>query len=132
MKHVNKAAKGDVNANPVIAIPAALDANPLNVATGTGGTAATVTKAAMAGHKHVIYGFDFSYDIDPAAAALLTITDAGDVVYKTYVTAKGAGPIAFPVGIRSRKPNTAMVASLAGGGGAAVATLTIFHEAVPG
>lgn len=83
-------------------------------------TAAVVTVPAQHGVHNEINSLVFSYDRDPAAGAKLTIeSPAGTEIWRTYVTAKGCGPILFGEGEASCKSptrNAAIIVTLSAGG----------------
>ncbi len=102
----------------------------IDVATPSSNTAAVVTYAAAGtvpqptvpgvvppptGLSHVISGIDWSYSGNPTGGNV-QVTDNGDVVFNLDITNGGPGQLIFwPP--RQGQPNTAMVITLAAGGG---------------
>jgi len=86
-----------------------------NVHEPSANTNAVVTYAADSDQHHVISGVAWSYDGTPTGGNL-TITNDGNDVFKSDITAAGPGVINFDPPIRGDK-NAALVATLAAGGG---------------
>ncbi len=82
------------------------------------GAAVSLTYAAVPGKRHVITGVHCGYDAAPTGG-LLTIEDvSGTIIYRIPITAAGAAPINFPEPITTAAVNTALIITLAAGGGA--------------
>lgn len=83
-------------------------------------TAAVVTVPAQVGVRNEINSLVFSYDVDPAAGATLKIeSPAGTEIWRSYITAKGCGPVLFGDGeatCRAPTRNAAMIVTLSAGG----------------
>jgi hypothetical protein len=91
-------------------------------------TAAVVTyAAAAAGISHVITGIDVAYDVAPAAAKLLTITDGGTVIYSTFLTVAGVAHLPFPHPKKGAAAS-AMVITLAAGGSGVTGVVSVLNH----
>lgn len=95
-------------------------------------TAAVVTLAARTdGGRHVVFQIDYSFGVTaPAASTKLTVTglnDDGAITYTVDVQViAGQYQMFFPNGLIG-KANTAMVVTLASGGGTSVGSLNITY-----
>lgn len=80
-------------------------------------TAAVVTKAAVAGKKHVITGLIVSYTGSGTLAGGNVIIEdvSGTTVFSLNFEAKGTFVIPFPTPMRTAAVNTAMIVTLAAG-----------------
>ena len=91
--------------------------------TSTAGAELTVTHAAIAGDHHSVVKCDASYS-DPTISGLLTIKFGS--VTRGVKHVHGAGALDFgEFGLENPTANDAVSATLAGGGGAVVGTITL-------
>ena len=103
-----------------------LDWAAADIATGAAGAAAVVTYAANPAFLHVISGVAWSYDVAPAAAGSLTITDNAVPVFLVGVpAAAGMWTVNFNPPRRCSAVNQALVVTLSGGAGAVVAQANV-------
>jgi hypothetical protein len=93
-------------------------------------TAAVVTYAAVAAKKHYIYSITWSYSAAPTGGNLKIEDVSGTTVFTTDITAAGPGQLTFARPIVSSAVNTAMIVTLASGGGAVVGKVSVQHEAM--
>lgn len=97
-----------------------------NLHAPTAATAATLTKAAGgAGTYHTIRGVDVSYDSTPTGGAFTIEDVSGTTVYSVAIPAAGLYQIRWPRAIKSAAANTAMIFTLASGGGSVVGRLNL-------
>ena len=85
--------------------------------------AAVVTKTAVAGQRHAIYGILFSYNAAPTGGRL-TVTDGGVTVIDLQVNAAGAVLIPFNYQM-AFGVNSEVVVTLAAGGAAVTGKLQL-------
>lgn len=91
-------------------------------------TAAVVTYTAVAGRCHVLSGLAWSYSgADPTGGNLKIENGSGNVVFTIDITTQGAGFIPFPIPKRG-SVNTAMIITLASGGGSAVGKVSVLNH----
>lgn len=88
-----------------------------NIHLPTTNTAAVVTKTAVSGQYHVIRGVAFSYSATPTGGNLKIEDVSGTTVFSVDIADATPRVITFPVPIRSAAVNTAMIVTLAAGGG---------------
>lgn len=89
------------------------------------GTAATITlPAAGLIRRNVIKSITASYSAAPTGGNL-QITDGGVTVFDADILLGGPFQIPFPDGVQNLAVNSAFVITLAGGGGAIVAKLSV-------
>ena len=92
-------------------------------------TAAVVTYAAAAGLRHVITGITWSYKgADPTGGNLKVEDVSGTVIFTMDINKEGPGIIVFPVPKRSAAVNTALIITLAAGGGSCTGKLSILNH----
>lgn len=91
-------------------------------------TAAVVTYAAVADHKHVIGGIAWSYTADPTNGNLKIEDVSGTTVFSMDITSKGAGVIIFPRPKRSKAVSTAMIVTLAAGGASCTGKVSVLNH----
>lgn len=93
-------------------------------------TDAVVTYAAIADRRHAITGVAWSYAGDDPAGGNLKIEDgANNVVFTMDITSEGAGFITFPCRKVGTK-NTAMIITLAAGGGSVSGKVSVLNHDV--
>jgi hypothetical protein len=91
-------------------------------------TAAVVTYAAGgAGVSHVIAGIAWSYNADPTNGSLKVEDGAGTVIFQIGITSRGPGVIYFPLP-KKGTANTAMIVTLAAGGGAVTGVVSVLSH----
>lgn len=101
-----------------------------HTAASAAGAAATITLTAPGvGFAWEIEGAWFSYSAAPTNGGL-TVTDGGNTVLQLHVTAAGPAPLPMPEK-RKGGENSAVVFTLAGGGGAVVGKLNVFARKIP-
>ena len=93
--------------------------------TATADTAVVITYAAVP-QCHVITGVAWSYDAAPAGGHL-TITDGGVTIFQVAISAAGPGFFMFPKP-KMGTANSAMVLTLADGGGQIVGCLNVLNH----
>ena len=92
-------------------------------------TAAVVTYAAVPGLRHVISGIGWSYGVaDPVGGNLKVEDVAGTEVFSMDITTKGAGIVQFPKPKKSAAAGTALIVTLAAGGGTSVAKVSVLNH----
>lgn len=84
-------------------------------------TAAIITIAAVAGMKIQLHKVFSSYDTDPTAGSLLIESPASTAKFKVFIVKAGPVPLTFSP--RTFAENTAVVITLAAGGGTSLAIL---------
>jgi hypothetical protein len=92
--------------------------------TSAGGAAIAITLAAVAARRNGVKSIVFSYNTLPTGGRL-TITDNAVTVFDIDVPAAGQFQIPLPDGVQNLAVNTALVATLAGGGGAVVGKINL-------
>jgi hypothetical protein len=103
-----------------------------DTATAAANAIVAITYDAVPGQTHTIGdelgqgSISWSLSADPASAILLTVSDAGTVRLRWYIT-KG-GPGFLPVNFRCAAANTALVISLAAAGAGVIGTLNIHDK----
>jgi len=108
---------------------AAVDCAAADVNAPAVNTAAVVTYVAIAGLRHVITGFTWSYVGGiPVGGNLLVEDVAGTTVFTMDIPEEGAGVIVFPKPKRSAAVNTAMIVTLAAAGAAVTGKLSILNH----
>lgn len=90
-------------------------------------TAAVVTYSAASGQKHIISGIAWSYNGAPTGGNLKIEDGSGVTVFDMDITSAGAGIIEFPFP-KAGSVNTAMIITLAAGGGTVVGTLSVLNH----
>lgn len=103
----------------------------------TSNTAAIVTYAALPASSatsggypsgaHVITGVGWSYSAAPTGGNLKVEDGSGNVVFSADITAAGPGEIIFPLPKRGAA-NTAMVVTLAAGGGGITGKVSVLNH----
>lgn len=89
-------------------------------------TAAVVTYTAVASTYHYIGYIYWSYDGTPTGGSI-TVTDAGDTVFKVDITNAGPGFLPLVPPLKSAVANTAMVVTLAAGGSGISGIVSVRH-----
>ncbi len=90
--------------------------------------AAVVTYAAVAGVRHCISGIAWSYDGDPTGGNLKVEDVSGTTVFSIDVTSKGPGVIIFPRAKKAAAVNTALIVTLAAGGGSVSGKVSVLNH----
>jgi len=80
-----------------ISIAGVGEGEPGNVVVSPANANGVITFGAVAGVRHVVSGFAWSYDADPTGGRI-TITSGGVALFDMDVTTGGAGKIEFPRG----------------------------------
>lgn len=120
---------GEPTANEVIIDSlGAVACSASDVNTPAANTAAVVTYAAQPNLRHVVTGLAWSYSAAPTNGNLKIEDILGTTVFSIDITAAGAGVIVFPQPKKSATANTAMIITLAAGGGAVVGKLSILNH----
>lgn len=107
----------------------ALKVSTADTATSTAGGAATITYAAVSGQVHLITGIAWSYDSAPTGGGLTVQDGSGTVVFSMSITAAGPGSVYFFTA-KQGSINTAMIVTLAGGGGAVIGKVNVLGHQV--
>jgi len=103
----------------------AVQMNSADTATAAADTAVAITYAATASVAHKFRKLVWSYSEDPTGGAL-TITDGGTTVFQINITAGGPGFI--PLDDMKFTSNSAVVVTLAAGGGTCVGMLNVIGK----
>lgn len=112
-----------------VGTPAAIAASSSDVHEPASNTAAVVTYAAAAGVRQVITGAAWSYSGGDPTGGNLKIEDvSGTTVFSMDITSQGAGLIAFPQPKKSAAVNTALIITLAAGGGGVTGKVSILNH----
>lgn len=103
-----------------------VDCKAANLHAPAANTAAIITLAAVADKRHHIAQIIYSYSGAPAGGRL-SITDGGVTVFDQDITSGGSlGPLQFSNPLRFAV-NSAVVITLAAGGGTVVGKLNVHH-----
>ncbi len=90
--------------------------------------AAVVTYAAVAGVRHAISGIAWSYSAAPTNGGLTIQDVSGTTVFTIDITAAGPGVIIFPRAKKSAAVNTALIVTLAAGGGGISGKVSVLNH----
>lgn len=102
---------------------------PLTAATAAADTAVVITLAAEAGKRHYIPEILWSYSGTPTGGRITISGLDNTQTLDLDIISGGPGPLLFPP--LAGKINTAVVITLAAGGGSVVGKLNVFHTALP-
>jgi hypothetical protein len=102
-----------------------VEAKATDTDTEAGNTAVVLTYAANA-ERHVIGALHISYSNTPTGGAITIENGAGVIVFDADITVGGLTVIPFNPPLAG-SPNTAMIITLAAGGGTVVGTLNARH-----
>lgn len=108
-------------APPVIAVPRVITTTALHAPSAA--TPAVVTLSAVSGVYRVIRAVIWSYNATPTGGRI-TITDGGATKWDFDITASGPGMMPLE---HVFSENSAVVVTLASGGGAVTGKLTVVH-----
>lgn len=101
-------------------------ASSANVNEPVANTAAVLTYVAVATLKHVIRGVAWSYDGAPTGGNLKIEDVSGTTVFSIDIIA--GGPDLIPVQLKANAVNTAMIITLAAGGGGIVGKVNVLEH----
>jgi hypothetical protein len=104
--------------------PASVFADPADVAAPSANAAAAVTYAAVPGFSHCVSGLMWSYSGAPTGGNIKVEDGSGNTVFSLDISSAGVGFLPFSPAKRGAA-NTAMIVTLAAGGGGVVGKLSI-------